>query len=132
MVAITVILAAVIAAFVFGMTGNVQTTKNVAVTAGQNGPDIVLTYQGGADASTLEYLRVTIQPNNQDTPVTNYTKLDSTGFTFTGVTAGAAGGGLEVGAVMKFTYVGTSGREHDVVTGHFLDGSDQVVLDTYV
>ncbi|WP_054847863.1 type IV pilin [Methanoculleus chikugoensis] len=33
MVAITVILAAVIAAFVFGMTGNVQTTKTVAVTA---------------------------------------------------------------------------------------------------
>jgi flagellin-like protein len=29
MVAITVILAAVIAAFVFGMTGNVQTQKNV-------------------------------------------------------------------------------------------------------
>ena len=36
MVAITVILAAVIAAFVFGMGSNVQGTKTVAVTASLN------------------------------------------------------------------------------------------------
>jgi len=35
MVAITVILAAVIAAFVFGMSGNISKTKGVAVTANQ-------------------------------------------------------------------------------------------------
>ena len=35
MVAITVILAAVIAAFVFGMSGNISKTKVVAVTAQQ-------------------------------------------------------------------------------------------------
>jgi len=36
MVAITVILAAVIGAFVFGMAGNVQSTKTVAVTTSVN------------------------------------------------------------------------------------------------
>ena len=37
MVAITVILAAVIAAFVFGMAGNVSKTRSIAVTAGHQG-----------------------------------------------------------------------------------------------
>ena len=50
MVAITVILAAVIAAFVFGMGSNIGTTKTVAMTASQNGEDVILTYHGGADA----------------------------------------------------------------------------------
>mgnify|MGYP001636570674 CR=1 FL=1 len=53
MVAITVILAAVIAAFVFGMAGQISKTKVVAATAQQTTADsIVLTYQGGMDASS--------------------------------------------------------------------------------
>src|SRR5512137_2067625 len=54
MVAITVILAAVIAAFVFGMSGNISKSKVVAVTAQQ--PDantITVTYQGGQDAGSF-------------------------------------------------------------------------------
>jgi len=128
MVAITVILAAVIAAFVFGMTGNVQTTKTVAVTVGQNADDIVLIYQGGADASSLQYLKITIEPNGGN-QVTNTTVASNGSYT-SGSTAG--GEGLDVGAVMRFGGVGTSGRDHVVVVGHFADGSDQVVLDNYV
>lgn len=128
MVAITVILAAVIAAFVFGMTGNVQTMKTVAVTAGQNAGDIVLTYQGGADASTLQYLKITIEPSG-GSQVTNTTVASNGSYT-SGSTA--SGNGLDVGAVMRFSGVGTSGRDHVVVVGHFSDGSDQVVLDNYV
>ena len=128
MVAITVILAAVIAAFVFGMTGSVQTTKTIAVTATQDGTDIVLTYQGGADASTLQYLKITIEPSG-GSQVTNTTVASNGSYT-SGSTAG--GDGLDVGAVMRFDDVGTSGRDHVVVVGHFADGSDQVVLDTYV
>jgi len=128
MVAITVILAAVIAAFVFGMTGNVQTQKTIAVTAGQNANDVVLTYQGGADASSLQYLKVIIQPSG-GSQLTNYTKDASGSFTST-VTASA--NELDVGTVMRFSGAGTSGRDHVVVTGHFADGSDQVVLDTYL
>ena len=61
MVAITVILAAVIAAFVFGMAGNISKTKVVAGTAQQ--PDanhIVLTYQGGQDDASISWLKFTV------------------------------------------------------------------------
>lgn len=138
MVAITVILAAVIAAFVFGMTGNVATTKTVAVTAGQNGADIVLTYQGGADASTLQYLTITVEAgataNTEGTPITN-TKVTK----YTSGTDGSLGdskpsgtAALDIGAVMTIDGMGTDQRDHIVVTGHFADGSDHVVLNTYV
>lgn len=127
MVAITVILAAVIAAFVFGMTGTVATTKTVAVTATQDGTAIVLTYQGGADAATLNYLTITIEPSTGG-QVTNFTSSSDGSY----VSTGTAGTSLNVGAVMRFGGVGTSGRDHVVVVGHFSDGSDQVVLDNYV
>ena len=51
MVAITVILAAVIAAFVFGMAGNVSKTRSVAVTATEQGTNITVTNNGGPDYS---------------------------------------------------------------------------------
>jgi flagellin-like protein len=53
MVAITVILAAVIAAFVFGMTGSVATTKTVAATTQLSGENIIVTYQGGPDHASV-------------------------------------------------------------------------------
>ncbi|NQS74246.1 MAG: type IV pilin N-terminal domain-containing protein [Methanoculleus sp.] len=112
MVAITVILAAVIAAFVFGMSGNVDTQKMVAATATQQGTSIVVTYQGGAD-----YLSVT----NLTVTVTN-----STG----GAESNSINGTPEVG--WSCTFNGTEGRDHIVVVAKFADGSSQVVLDTFV
>lgn len=50
MVAITVILAAIIAAFVFGMTGNVQKTKVVSLVAERSGnSEVQVTNFGGQD-----------------------------------------------------------------------------------
>ena len=140
MVAITVILAAVIAAFVFGMGSGVQTTKTVAVTASQNGPDVILTYHGGADASTLQYLIITVVPGATEPSgggdstaesSTKYTKNEK-GELGTKTEASSNNAGLNVGAVMIFEDVGTDQRDHVVVTGHFADGSEHVVLDTYV
>ena len=55
MVAITVILAAVIAAFVFGMAGSVDTQqKTVAATAQLSGSFVIVTYQGGPDHADVE------------------------------------------------------------------------------
>ncbi|MEM2086844.1 MAG: type IV pilin N-terminal domain-containing protein [Archaeoglobaceae archaeon] len=55
MVAITVILAAVIASFVFGMGSTVQRTYNVAFTAAMvNSSHVAITFQGGPDVSYLD------------------------------------------------------------------------------
>ena len=116
MVAITVILAAVIAAFVFGMAGNISKTKVVAATAQQ--PDanhIVVTYQGGQDASTLTGIQWTI------TDASGATETQVWMGTNSGVTALAVGTGR--------TLPGTAGKDHVVAAAHFSDGSDQVILD---
>ena len=53
MVAITVILAAVIAAFVFGMSGNIQKTKVVAVRLTRtDATNVNAIFNGGQDASS--------------------------------------------------------------------------------
>ncbi|MGD1004842.1 MAG: type IV pilin N-terminal domain-containing protein, partial [Methanoregulaceae archaeon] len=60
MVAITVILAAVIAAFVFGMAGNIQKTRVVAATASHIGTNIQVTWKGGQDNGAVTSYNVSI------------------------------------------------------------------------
>jgi flagellin-like protein len=114
MVAITVILAAVIAAFVFGMTGNVQKTKSVAATAEQQGADkIMITNHGGKDARDLVAMYV-------NGTISNGTKYDVAGYSVPIYTGGTV------------VIPGTSEKDHVVVTGFWTDGSSQVVLDTNI
>ena len=110
MVAITVILAAVIAAFVFGMAGSVQKTKVVAAVATQEGSAIIITWQGGQDNPTCSTYNVTVL--NALTPQLNNAPC-------------------KVGNATSFN-LGTVGQDHVVVSALFNDGSQQVVLDTYV
>ena len=110
MVAITVILAAVIAAFVFGMAGGVTKTKTVAATAKQTGTKMVVTWQGGQDNTYVSNYNVTLK--DALTPQGQYLPPivgNSTGW----------GGGTE-------------GNDHVVVIANFNDGGSQVILDTYV
>ena len=108
MVAITVILAAVIGAFVFGMGGNLKQTYLVGVTATQNNADnVTFTFQGGPDADLVTHLNATV------------------GGTYANASSVAIGS----------TWVNTNAtpaRDHVVVVARFQDGSVQVVLDTYV
>ena len=127
MVAITVILAAVIAAFVFGMSGNINKTKVVAVTAQQPDADhISVTYQGGQDALTFAGANVTVtRANGVVVPAASFTVPDPT----------IVGGwlGTNVGSSTTATFPNAfSGRDHVVVAGWFTDGTQQVLLDTYV
>ena len=106
MVAITVILAAVIAAFVFGMSGNISKTKVVAVTVQQpNASAISLTYQGGQDAPTLGSINWTINDVAKSplTPTAPHTILE------VGKTA------TDVGAADAY-----GGRDHVIVVGKVL------------
>jgi len=108
MVAITVILAAVIAAFVFGMAGNVSKTKLVAITASRPSTTLVtITNQGGQDAGTVASYSI-----SGDEGVTTSTL------------------GTAVGSTAAVTV--TSGKRHILVTGKFNDDTYQVLLDTYV
>lgn len=107
MVAITVILAAVIAAFVFGMAGDLHKSKVVSVTVHRvNSTAVSLTNMGGQDV----------------------TALVPDGIAISGAGAGTLGS--PVGSTTT-VIVGTS-PAHVIVTGSFDDGSYQVLLDTEV
>ena len=126
MVAITVILAAVIGAFVFGMGGNVAKTYIVSVTAAQTGATTVdITFQGGPDASAIESMNVTI----------GGAYFDSAGL-YNAAEQITFDDPVSVGETVTCTDAGnngiTSDRDHLVVVATFVDGSKQVVLDTYV
>lgn len=113
----TVILAAVIAAFVFGMAGNIKATYIVAATASESvnaaGDDVIaITYHGGQDANKVKSLTaevdgVAVDPlpaSWADNPV--------------------------VGSAASAT--GTAGKNHVVVSAVFKDGTSAVILDQYV
>ena len=138
MVAITVILAAVIAAFVFGMTGNVQTSKTIAVTVGQNADNVVLTYQGGPDAVALNSLRIDVVAGNSSADESkkylyvNDNTPTVVEFKETAPADGTSFANIPVGTTKTILTCASAQQDHVVITGHFADGSDQVVLDTYV
>jgi flagellin-like protein len=113
MVAITVILAAVIAAFVFGMAGGVQKTKSVAATARHTGNDIVVTWNGGPDNVQVSYYNITFGDG------TGPIKVPGTPPVVGNSTKGPGA-----------PYTGSS--THITVTAVFNDGSAQVVLDSTV
>jgi flagellin-like protein len=115
MVAITVILAAVIAAFVFGMAGNINKTKIVAATASQSGTTVWITYQGGQDSADV--IEITCDVDQQGVQ-----RMGD------GSTAGSA----TVGATRAFPVTAGSAKNHAVATAKFVDGTTQVILDTYV
>ena len=116
MVAITVILAAVIAAFVFGMAGNIQKTKIVAATASKNVDSagvamITITYNGGQDSQSVASLT----------------------YSLNGAVPPVAFGSAPPDVGDSVQVAGTTGEKDKVsVTAAFQDGSSQVILDTYV
>ena len=106
MVAITVILAAVIAAFVFGMTGNLTKSKMVSVSAYHYGNEISVTFKGGQDAPIVNSIKAQIVDTTDSVVVPN-----------------------EIGKVGIFAGTYTT-RQHVIVTASFNDGTKQVILDT--
>ena len=134
MVAITVILAAVIGAFVFGMGGSVSKTYTVGVTASQTGANTVdLTFQGGPDADVVNYINVSIR--GQDFRCSSAGNATATTTDTAYPTLGEIDlNALPVGTTVTLsdaTYI-TAQRDHLIATATFVDGSQQVVLDTYV
>ncbi len=125
MVAITVILAAVIAAFVFGMAGNIQKTKVVAVTVARiNSTYITVTYQGGQDAGSLNGLEFTVNGANVTMP-TATGNLYQNSADHSGIIPPTGKTVLPIGAA---PYVPSPASSPLVVIGLFNDGTTQVLL----
>jgi FlaG/FlaF family flagellin (archaellin) len=108
MVAITVIMAAVIGAFVYGYGGSMVQAKDVACTARHVGDTIYITYMGGPDQELVLTLDATVGGSitaDFDTSVA-------------------------VGDVA--TKEGVSGtNNHVIVIAGFADDTEQVILDTF-
>ncbi len=115
MVAVTVILAAVIGSYAFGMSSSVTRTVAIAVSAGQQGNDIVLTYHGGRDNPMLW-------------------KLDVTGAEADGTAISVSFPNMPpaIGDTLRLPSTGNPGSDHVVVVAELVDGSRQVVLDVVV
>jgi len=115
-VALTVIMAAIIAAYAFGWIQTVPLSRTVVITADQPGATVMyLTYRGGPDHASLESL--TIQwPDG------------TTRQTITGPKIGEVYNAINGAGAKNIT----AGRDRIVVTGHFKGNVDQVVLDTWI
>jgi flagellin-like protein len=130
MVAITVILAAVIAAFVFGMVGGVQKQATPLFTVTQNGEDsITVTLQNANGASSITEFQLT-EPSA--------TVTGGVGYLLNGNTYVPAGADLNtklaVGDVITITDT-TAGTDAfkspvSIEATADVDGSTSVVLDT--
>ena len=125
MVAITVILAAVIAAFVFGMTGSMESTKVVSMQAKLDGPNITLTISGGPDLATLQQLTITIN----GTPPTHVewkgTEIGST----TSATSGVIMAGDNKFRVGDTITIKDTNKGRLLVVGKWSDGAEQIIID---
>jgi len=131
MVAITVILAAVIAVFVFSMAEDIQTTHVVSLTAQGISGNMTVTFNGGSGASDIESIKITAYKADGT--------LDSTAkFPVKGSSTAAFDAGVgtwddpKIGE--KITIVGSDTtalpvNERFVFVGTFSDGSEQIILD---
>jgi len=114
-IALVVTLAAIIGAMVFGLVGNVQNTKVIAVTAVRfNSSTISLTYNGGQRADQVYWFNISVN----------------------GTPAGRMGtlGGTSPVQVGNVTLISGSFPRYDhvIVVAAFADWTEQVVLDTTV
>ena len=119
MVAITVILAALVASIVLGMATNIPKTKILTATVSQTASNtIVITYVGGQDQKSCSGIRWDISDS-----------YGSTMMTMMGLTSSTSP--LEVGEVK--TIIGNfDKRDHVVATAYFMDGTQQVILDSII
>jgi flagellin-like protein len=141
MVAITVILAAFIAVLLFGMSNDVPTTKSVAISAKQDGNDVLVTFHGGPDSHSIRWVNITATDMSGSVP-SGLTSIAPA----TGSHSGYSGGddisivngyaryeNPDVGLAVWFKGAGTQGKERVVITATFGDvGYQQVVLDQIV
>lgn len=114
-VALTVIMAALVAAYMLGMLNGVPQTRTIAVTADQtDSTHVIVTYRGGPDQGSLANLTI-LWPSGKSQKV-DFPKV---GDVYTATNFATP---LNV----------TSGKDHIVVSATFVNNMHQVILDTFV
>jgi flagellin-like protein len=130
MVAITVILAGVIGAFVFGVPTNIQKAKFMAssIQVDRNGGAVLLSYHGGPDDISLTTIHITA-PNG-----TVWYTSSTDGSLTINTASSPSPAKPNLGAVMKLSPAPDwpAGKKRVLAVGSFNDGVDQIILDTYV
>ena len=140
MVAITVILAAVIAAFVFSMSSSVGKTYTVAITVKKaTDGSIVISNNGGPDVLKLSATGISgsFKPNTANGVNTAITSADIAADPAPRLTAVGGSHTITVAqqtAANPIAGVGTSytGTTHVIITGAFTDGANQVLAEADV
>ncbi len=140
MVAITVILAAVIAAFVFGLAGSTQTTRTVGLTLSlnqSNADHFNVVFTGGADLSSLagfavnyDGAPVALASGDASTPGTNnLVTVDTTVNPHQVKPDGTNAQKFSVGETV-FVNAGSAVSGHRItIIGYFTDGGTQILWD---
>ena len=130
MVAITVILAAVIGAFVFAVPTNIQKAKFMAssIQIDTNGGTVLLSYHGGPDDIYLTSITVTA-PNG-----TVWYTSSADGDLTLNTASSPAPAKPRLGAVMTLTPAPDwpAGQKRVLVVGSYNDGVKQIISDTYI
>ena len=124
LVAVTVILAAIIGAFVFGMVGNLQKGKVVAATISRvNGSYVSVTFVGGQNAGSVVGINWTV---NGAVPSSIYIGGVSSA---SGIQDHPASGGILAVGANALISAPDSGKDRVIGVAVFSDGSKLVILD---
>jgi len=123
MVAATIVIAGVVMAMLGGF-GPPSKTYSVAASAEERyiggNLTITVTYQGGPDHSMVDYITATVD----GTAITGVSGWGTADGSSADVTLGSSGNTAQATA--------GSGNNHVVVSATFIDGTSQVILDTWV
>ena len=129
LIAVVVVIAGVIASYVFGMGETFNRMYLIGTSANQIDTDTIdITYFGGKDSDYVLYLNVSVNGSFYDD--NGWSPDEKNTFNGSGTTP------IQTGTVVSL-YDDTStritpDRDHVLIIANFVDGSKQVVLDTYV
>ena len=126
LVALTVVLAAIVAAFLFGFAGqNLQTTHIVSATMQRiDASHVSMTYYGGQDAASLIGMTFTANDKTNITVTTGSTLVTVLG---NQVTANSGAVPIGLGVIIPAT---NPKKDHIVITGLFSDGSSAIIAES--
>ncbi|MDH7593396.1 MAG: type IV pilin N-terminal domain-containing protein [Methanomicrobiales archaeon] len=122
MVAVTVIIGAMIGAYVFGLTTNVQKPRQIGVLhVSQSNNDIIINYHGGPDSDALAWFRITAPDGTL-----YYSTANSLTSDFDERAA------PDLGASFVLVNNATPQNDRVIVVGHFIDGDEQIIYDAWL